>query len=218
MGRLPVVTTLVLGLSVHLFACDDGKKAQPLRRSDAIVASGNPKPTVSPPAAASHKPRVPRTLCQGAPLERDFPTQQVGHGEAPGAESPGTQIRTGRGRWVWVNLWAAWCGPCKEEMPMLLSWQKQLQATTDFAFVSLDDDQRQFLRFLQQQPAEGLRSSFWLPEGKTRASWLTDLGVDTSPELPIQILVNPRGKVHCIIQGAVEKDDFPRVREMVSRR
>ncbi|PKN49123.1 MAG: TlpA family protein disulfide reductase [Deltaproteobacteria bacterium HGW-Deltaproteobacteria-20] len=218
MGRLPVVTTLVLGLSANLLSCDDGKKVQPLRRSDAIVASGNPKPAASPPAASSHKPRVPRTLCQGAPLERDFPAQQVGHGEAPGAESPGTQIRTGHGRWVWVNLWAAWCGPCKEEMPMLLSWQKQLQATTDFAFVSLDDDQRQFLRYLQQQPAEGLRSSFWLPEGKTRASWLTDLGVDTSPELPIQILVNPKGKVHCIIQGAVEKDDFPRVREMVSRR
>lgn len=222
MGRLSVVTALSLGSMVALIvACNDTQKGggTPIRRSDTIVASGTtPAKTSAPPTTSAKKPRVPRTLCKGATLNRDFPSQQVGHGEAPGAEVLGTTLRVGHGRWVWLNLWAAWCGPCKEELPLLFAWQKQLAASTDFLFLSLDDDQRQFLRFLQQQPASGLRSSFWLPEGKTRAAWLKDLGIESSPELPIQILVNPQGKVHCIIQGAVEEEDLPRVREIVSSR
>ena len=119
---------------------------------------------------------------------------------------------------MWVNLWAAWCGPCKEELPLLLSWKQKWEATADFVFVSLDDDQRQFLRFLQQQPREGLRTSFWLPEGKTRAAWLADLGVESSPELPIQILVNPKGKVHCIVHGAVEPEDIPAIDAIIGKK
>ncbi len=222
MGRLSIVTALSLGSMVALIiACNDTKKGggAPIRRSDTVVASGTtpakPSATATPSAK---KPRVPRTVCTGAALNRDFPSQQVGHGEAPGAEVLGTTIRVGHGRWVWLNLWAAWCGPCKEELPLLFAWQKQLASSTDFLFLSFDDDQRQFLRFLQQQPAGGLRSSYWLPEGKTRAAWLKDLGIEPAPELPIQILINPKGKVACIIQGAVEEEDLPRVREIVSSR
>lgn len=222
MGRLPAVRVVWLGaLAVCLLtACDNGKKrAAPLTRREAVIASGPTKDAPAPTAKASTKPvHKPRAFCTGASLNRDFPSQQVGHGEAPGAEALGTKIRVGNGRWVWLNLWAAWCGPCKEELPRLFGWQKQLQDSTDFVFLSLDDDQRQFLRFLKGQPKDGLRSSFWLPEGKTRTSWLTDLGIDTAPELPIQILVDPRGKVHCIIQGAVEDVDLPRVRQIVAGR
>lgn len=223
MGRLQALNAApAVAVAVALLAataCNDGgKKAAPLRRREAVIASG-PVKEASPPTAkpTAKPPRKPRTLCTGSALDRDFPSQALGHGEAPGAEVLGTSIRVGHGRWVWINLWAAWCGPCKEELPRLFAWQKELQGTTDFAYVSLDDDQRQFLRFLQAQPASGLRSSFWLPEGKTRGAWLKDLGIDTSPELPIQILVNPSGKVHCIIQGAVEDSDLNRVRQIVSK-
>ena len=100
----------------------------------------------------------------------------------------------------------------------MLQWAKRLSPSLDMQFVSLDDDQRQFLRYLGQQPADGLRASYWLPEGKTRGAWLSDLGIDESPELPIQILVNPRGKVHCIIHGAVEDTDFARVAQLTAPR
>lgn len=222
MGRLSVVKAACLGACAlaMLLGCDDAKKgAAPIARREAVIASNptreSPPPVATPSAKPAHKPRK---LCTGPALNRDFPAQQVGHGEAPGAEVLGTTIRVGHGRWVWVNLWAAWCGPCKEELPRLFEWQQKLQGTTDFVYLSLDDDQRQFLRFLQRQPRDGLRSSYWLPEGKTRRAWLDELGVDSAPELPIQILVNPQGKVHCIIQGAVEDVDLPRVRQIVAKR
>lgn len=151
-------------------------------------------------------------------MDRAFPEQELGHGEAAGTAALDPRVRVGHGRWVWVNLWAAWCAPCKEELPRLLQWAKRLSPSLDMQFVSLDDDQRQFLRYLGQQPADGLRASYWLPEGKTRGAWLSDLGIDESPELPIQILVNPRGKVHCIIHGAVEDTDFARVAQLTAPR
>ena len=140
--------------------------------------------------------------------------------EAPGAAPLADRIPTG-GRWTWVNLWAAWCKPCKEEIPLLKTWEGQLAqagAPIHLAFLSLDDDERQARRFLESQPANGLRASWWLQEGKGRTAWLEALRLKSEPQLPVHILLDPQGAVRCVIEGAIEAGDYEAVRALVSRR
>jgi hypothetical protein len=48
--------------------------------------------------------------------------------------------------------------------------------------------------------------------------WLGALRIRSSPPLPVQVLVGPRGKVYRIVEGAVEDPDFAQVAALVSQR
>ncbi|MEJ7731405.1 MAG: thioredoxin-like domain-containing protein [Polyangiaceae bacterium] len=206
-------------LPLVLAACDAPRNDLPAPpttgRSNAVAAGdagATQKPAVTaPPTAAVTAPGAPRQLCTTRE-QRPPPKGAIRTASAPGVPPPEATIPFGAGKWIWINLWAAWCGPCKEEMPRLLAWREKLRQSgvlVDMAFVSVDDDERQLARFLETQPATGVRASYWLPEGTTRTSWLAALGVKESPELPVQALVSPSGQVACVVQGAVEERDYP---------
>jgi thiol-disulfide isomerase/thioredoxin len=93
-----------------------------------------------------------------------------------------------------VNFWAAWCAPCKEELPRLRSWEKKLNAegkSFKLLLFSLDDDARQLEDLMKKEPADGVKSTYWLKDGKEREEWLTAAQVSTDPELPMHLLVDP---------------------------
>jgi thiol-disulfide isomerase/thioredoxin len=202
-------------LAAALTGCDDNKGAVPppppmTGRANAVAA----KETAAPPTTtASARPQTQapaRQLCAGQ-SPRPAPKGALRTAAAPGADAPPASLPIGVGKWVWINLWAAWCAPCKEEMPRILGWQEKLRAAgvmIDLSFVSLDDDERETRRFLEAQPPSGVRATYWLPEGE-RSGWLGALGLKGSTQLPVQALVAPSGQVACVIQGAVEDGDYP---------
>lgn len=224
MGRLPALGVALVSL-VAVSGCNDDKKPSLAtgERSQAVTAvptRSAPAPVVS--ASAAPRPKhPPRKLC-AAELEgpsRDFPKKSISRAAARGASEVPAELAVG-GTWTWVNFWAAWCVPCKEEMPRLVGWEKKLtQAGKPFklVFVSLDDDKRQLDEFLSQQPPTGVRASYWLIEGKEREGWLGAAEVEVDPELPTHLLVDPQGKVRCRIQGAVEDSDYASLLEIVSK-
>jgi len=222
-GRLPALALLLLVVT----GCDGDKKPQPTatgQRSQAVQATGAATAATPAPVAATQVPsakKPARKLCAGE-LEkpaREFPDGVLSRAAAPGARAVPEKLAPS-GRWTWVNFWAAWCVPCKEEMPRLLGWEKKLsQAGKAFrvVFVSLDDDARQLDEFLQKQPDTGVRSSYWLKEGDERTDWLKAAEIEEDPELPTHLLVGPDGKVRCRVKGAVEDSDYASLAAIVGR-
>ncbi|HYQ44131.1 MAG TPA: thioredoxin-like domain-containing protein [Polyangiaceae bacterium] len=227
MGRLPTLS-FALGLALlSLCACDTvPQKDAPMatnERSQAITQKG--PATLSSPATIAVKasepaaPKKPRSLCGGKLTEgRALPKKHVSRAAAKGAPELSESLAVGGGKWTWINFWAAWCAPCKEEIPRLLGFEQKLQATGAFrlSFVSLDDDERQLHDFLDSQPSTGLHASYWLKEGNEREDWLKSVGQNPDAPLPFHLLVDPKGKVRCAIQGAVEDADFAEISGIVS--
>lgn len=221
----PGVTALAPLLLLALAAaCDTADEAPPKSRVQAVLAepeSSKVAPSAEPakPAAAAAAPKQPRVLCDGqldekaAPFKPKALPQRISLDAT--RELDRDPLERERGHWTWVNFWAAWCVPCKEELPLLFRWQKALEGKVRFRFVSLDDDERQLRDFLSREGADGLTSTYWLPDGALRQAWLAALKLTSEPELPLQLLIDPEGKLRCRVQGAVEPGDLATLQNIV---
>ena len=232
MGGLPTLTGLAVVLVVGAAACDRGTDSpqQPAARADQVrtnavsVPAPLSSPAHAPPATSGSQQGSQqgsqRRLCDGDGHAngRAVPRSSLSSIGAAGGARPDASLPPPNGGWTWINFWAAWCGPCKEEIPRLRAWEGKLAGSgtrVQLVFISLDDDQRQLQDFLATQPPAGLTTSFWLPEGSTRTGWLSSLRMKASPELPEQALLDPSGKMRCFIEGAVEDADYAEIAALV---
>ncbi len=87
---------------------------------------------------------------------------------APGAKAPeialtdinGDEVALSdfRGKVVYLDFWASWCGPCMREMPFAKELKSRFEGEEDlvFLYVSVDDDEQAWRRTVEQHDIKGV--------------------------------------------------------------
>jgi thiol-disulfide isomerase/thioredoxin len=108
--------------------------------------------------------------------------------------------------WTWINVWAAWCKPCKAEMPEIAAWASKVReggGLLRVLFLSVDDDERQLRKFLAGEGAAIPGDYLWVAEEAERAAFYSGIGVPNPPTLPVQALLDPQGRLRCVRVGSI---------------
>jgi len=80
-------------------------------------------------------------------------------------------------------------------------------------FLSLDDDERQLRRYLESEDGRRLQGEvLWVKDEAQRASFFSALGVSNPPTLPVQVLLDPKGRMRCLRVGRITPRELDQAR------
>lgn len=200
MDRLPSLGLLAACVPALLgaLACSDSAPSQAPAPNGRVVAVVGPKRTanatelcdVVPPADSAPTFTWP-------PLDAAAPASAAGH-------------------YRWINLWATWCPPCIEELPLITRFQRELSAEglqMDLFLLSVDQEAETVRTFAESHPEA--RASLRLSDFSALEKWLVSVGLDAGATLPVHLFVDPAGKVRCARTGAVRASDLALIKQLV---
>lgn len=111
------------------------------------------------------------------------------------ADGKQVNLNSFKGKMVFVNLWATWCGPCRREMPSIDSlFLKSSAKKAAFVVISLDDDFNKAIGY-------GAAQKFHFPLYYPATNLPPLFNVDG---IPATFIFNEEGELAQTIQGSTD--------------
>jgi thiol-disulfide isomerase/thioredoxin len=97
-----------------------------------------------------------------------------------------------KGKYVYIDVWATWCGPCREEIPFLKNIQKKYQdKNIVFISISIDklNDQEKWKTMIREEELRGIQL---FADNNWSAKFVQDYRIKSIPRF---ILIDPKGNI-----------------------
>lgn len=124
-----------------------------------------------------------KTLAKGKPSPKfDYENHKGGT----------TSLDDLKGKYVYIDVWATWCGPCKREIPFLKEVEKQYHGKNiEFVSISIDEteDHNKWKEFVTQEELGGVQL---YADNAWQSQFVKDYAIEGIPRF---ILVDTEGNI-----------------------
>lgn len=141
------------------------------------------------------------TEAELAGLEK-YIQQSFGLKKLNGTESPSfnyenhkggtTKLEDFKGKYVYIDMWATWCGPCRAEIPHLKNLEKEMHGKNiEFVSISIDPlkDKEKWKKFVTDKELSGVQL---MADKDWNSDFAKGYGITSIPRF---ILIGPDGKI-----------------------
>ena len=111
-----------------------------------------------------------------------------------------------KGKYVYIDVWATWCGPCKREIPFLKDVEKEFEHK-NIAFVSISTDRPNKYDAWKQMIEDRQMGGIQLYSGEDQ-SFSVEYQINSIPRF---ILIDPDGN---IVDANAPRPSDPRLKEL----
>jgi thiol-disulfide isomerase/thioredoxin len=130
-------------------------------------------------------------------------------------------LAAAKGQVVFLNFWATWCPPCRDELPSMLSLGRELSAKYPGKFkmvaVSVDDDWETVLKFFAGAIPSGVTLARDGSQSVTRAYYCAARGrCPQDFKFPETYIVDGNGRIVAYVVGPRDWDS-PAIRSFLDR-
>ncbi|MHC0439778.1 TlpA family protein disulfide reductase [Flavobacterium sp. 3-210] len=103
-----------------------------------------------------------------------------------------TKLSDLKGKYVYIDMWATWCGPCRAEIPFLQKVEEKYHGKNiEFVSISIDapKDHDKWQKFVTDKQLGGIQL---MADNEWKSDFATSYNVVSIPRF---ILIDPQGKV-----------------------
>lgn len=118
-----------------------------------------------------------------------------------------TKLEDFKGKYVYVDVWATWCGPCRAEIPSLKRMEEKYH-DKNIVFVSISvDTQKDFEKWKTFVTEKNLGGVQLFADKDWSSDFIKSFGINSIPRF---ILIDPNGKV---VQADASRPSSPQLKE-----